>query len=1035
MHSLWYFLIDHKQFTALIAVALIVGGFVSVLFIPKESAPEVEIPVAVVTTTLRGASAEDVAELITKKIEKEVSSVARINKMTSSSGEGISSVVAEFEASANLDQSIQDVKDAVDRAKPSLPRDADEPSVIRINFSDQPILILSLSGGLPPAEFTKLGEDIAEDIERISGVSRVDVSGSRDREVTVVVRRESLESFGLTLSEIAQAIGASNTSLPVGSITVSGIQYPVEFNGSLDEPNDLYSVTVGSAAGRPVYLSDVADIVDGLETARTISRVSVEGEPAEPSITLNVFKRPGANIIEATNNVKDRLEELKDTTLAGITYRVTFSSGEQIIDDLTELTRVGFETVVLVLLCLLITIGWRESLVAGLSIPLSFVIAFIGLYVSGNTINFVSLFSLILAIGILVDSGIVVTEAIHTRYKKLGDATLAAKEAIREYAWPLIAGTMTTVAVFVPLFFISGVVGEFISSIPFTIIFVLIASIFVALGLVPLLAILFTRKEMNALEMRQEEWNRRVNDAYRVWLKAKLNDRRFQRYFLRGTAVAFVLALALPIAGIVQTTFFPGEDIDLAYFEIEMKHGTTLEQTDLAARAVEELLYGDPNIETFTTTVGATSPFSGGGGAMDVASAAKYSNITINLIPRESRDESSVEFVDRYRKELSAFNNFTVRVYEPDNGPPSGAPLLITMTGENLDSVSAAVDKAESVLVDIPGATEVTTTTKDDSVQFSLTVDRAKAAAVGLSPAQIALTLRTAVSGTVATTISREDGDIDVVVSTNLNPEWREPSETTRTTLESLTNLSVRTPTGSVLLGSLLTSTVERSNAVIRREDQENIGQVSAYVGDGFTAAEVSSEFESAMASVTLPDGVAMKVGGETEDVDQSFMEMFVSLLGGMVLMLAILVLEFNSFRYAGYLLMLIPLSLIGVIGGLGLTGQPISFPSLLGVIALAGVIINHAIILMDSVIVRMKDPQGRNLEDVVVDAAASRLRPIFLTTVTTVVGMIPLSVASGLWGPLAFAIMFGLTFAMVLTLVLTPILVYRHPGNQYWKN
>ncbi|TAJ14392.1 efflux RND transporter permease subunit, partial [Patescibacteria group bacterium] len=351
-----------------------------------------------------------------------------------------------------------------------------------------------------------------------------------------------------------------------------------------------------------------------------------------------------------------------------------------------------------------------------------------------------------------------------------------------------------------------------------------------------------------------------------------------------------------------------------------------------------------------------------------------------------------------------------------------------------LDDLERAVSAGERVLRSTKGATEIATSIKDDGTQFALTIDRAKAAEVGLSPAQVAGTLRTAVSGVVATTIKTDNEDIDVLVSTNLNPSWREPRDTTNVDINGLLNLPIKTPYGSILLGSILTPSIEKSNAVIRRENQKNIATVSAQTESTATPVEVANNFKKAFEKEGLPDGVSMKIGGETEDVNKSFSEMGIAFLAGLVLMLAILVLEFNSFRYSFYLLMLVILSLIGVLGGLALTGQPFSFSSLLGIIALAGVIINHAIILVDSIIVRMKNPEGRTLEEVVVDGAASRLRPIVLTTVTTVVGMIPLAGASALWGPLAFAIMFGLSFAMILTLVLTPILVYQNPGKQFWK-
>lgn len=1032
MKDFWNFFIERTQFTTLVIIALVAAGIAAVFAIPKENAPEVTIPVAVIQTTLRGASAADTAKLITKEIEKEVGTVENLHKLTSTSRESVSIVSAEFEASADLDKSIQDVKDAVDRAKPKLPRDADEPVVLRITANDQPIFIVSLSGGLPPSEFAKLGKEVQDELESVQGVSTVDIAGTRDREASVVVRKEALESYGLSLSDIVAALSASNASLPVGTITVDDIEYAIAFKGALEDPEELSQVTVGSVNGKPLYLRDVADIVNGIEKAHSISRTSTEGEPAEPAITLSVHKKAGGNIFATAKAAKEKLKELEETILKGINVTISIDLGEEVQDSLSELTSVGMETIVLVMVCLVLTIGWRESVVAGLSIPLSFVIAFIGLLYSGNTINFVSLFALILAIGILVDSGIVVTEAIHTRFKKYGDAVKAAKETIREYARPLTAGTMTTVAMFFPLFFISGIVGQYIRSIPFTIITVLIASIFVALGLVPLIAIRFTKKnqEMTKFEAMQEEWNEKAQIWYRSFLTGVLRDRKFQIRFMWAMAAAFILAFMLPATGLVKVLFFPQDNAEYAYLEIEAKQGTPLEETDLYARTVEEMLYNNPRIESFVTTVGASSAFS-----QSQTSGSKYANITIKLVPKEDRKTTSTEFTDELRKKVSVFHEFDVHAYEPQGGPPSGAPVLITFSGESLDDLERSVDTGERALKAIPGTTEVATSIKDDGAEFALTIDRAKASELGLSPVAVASTLRTAVAGTVATTIKKDDEDIDVVVSTNLNPEWQDPSETTRATVDAVLNLPVKTPRGTVLLGSVVSPAIEKSNAVIRREDQKNIATVSAYAEGGTTPVEVSAAFQKAMEKQELPKGVSMKIGGETEDVNKSFSEMGLAFFAGLVLMLGILVLEFNSFRYSFYLLMLTILALIGVMGGLALTGQPFSFSSLLGIIALAGVIINHAIILVDSIIVRMKDPQGKSLEEVVVDGAASRLRPIVLTTITTVIGMIPLAGASALWGPLAFAIMFGLTFAMVLTLVLTPILVYRSPGKQFWNN
>lgn len=1004
---------------------LSLGGVYALLAIPKESAPEVVVPIGIVVSTLRGASATDIEQLLTKEIESEAANIENVDKITSTSGQGVSSVTVQFVAKADIDKSIQDLKDAVDRAKLTFPNEADEPQVLQVNFADQPILMVSVSADLSPALFAKLGDDLETELRKVSGVSKVVVSGTRKHQVQVVVRKEALTTYGVRMDQVVAALQSANVSMPIGSITVADIDYPLTFAGEITDPASVQDIVVATNAGAPVYLRDVAAVIDGLAPPSTISRASVNGEPASNALTLNIYKKSGGDVTQIADAAVARLEELKQTTLAGAQVVVSYNSGELVQKDLSELTRVGLETVLLVLLVLLITIGWREAVVAALSIPLSFVIAFIGLYVSGNTINFVSLFSLILAIGILVDSGIVVTEAIHTRLARLGNGYDAAVASIREYAWPLIAGTVATIAVFAPLFFLSGIVGKFISSIPFTVIFVLVASIFVALGMVPLLALLFTKHSApNRLEVLQEEYAVRAQTWYKNFLRAFLSDRKKQNWLLSLLGVGFVLSLALPVAGLVKVEFFPQDDQDFVYIEVERLQGTPLLQTDKSTREVEEFLYTNPYVESFVTTVGAGSSFNQSGGG----SNTKVANITV-LLPKD-RSKTSTEIVQLLRTELAAVTTATIRVEEASGGPSSGTPVSIAFTGDDLPALTEAANKAEIVLAGIPGAIDVQSSVRDNGTQFTIEVDRAKAASVGLSAAQVAQALRIAVSGSTATTIKTPQDDIDVVVKMNLNAAYVHPEDTNKTTIDSLKQIPLSTPTGTVLLGSLITASADESRAAITHTDQKRVVTVTSKLATGANALEVTNEFKKQIAAAGLPSGVTADYGGESEDVNQSFAEMGLALLAGMALMLGILVLSFNSFRYTMYLLLTIPLSLIGVLAGLALSGMALSFSSLLGVIALAGVIINHAIILLDSVIHKLQNEAHLGLKEGIVEAAAVRLRPIVLTTITTVVGMIPLAGASSLWGPLAFTIMFGLTFAMILTLVMVPVLFYRWPGS-----
>jgi multidrug efflux pump subunit AcrB len=1022
MTRFWTFFLDKHHFTILLSIVLVLGGVYAAAVIPKESSPEVQIPMGVISTALPGASADDVEALVTNKIEDRVIGVENVTKVTSSSGDGVSMITVEFAASADIDKSIDLLKDAVDEVRSELPETALDPTVSDINLADEPVMIVSIAGKLSPTELTQLGDTLADELERVGGVSSVSVSGVSERQVQVVVNQTKLRQYGLSLDAVTNALRTAGVASPAGSITQDGIRYAVRLEAGLTTTDQVGAIALAGPGGQPVYIRDVAEVIDGLADATTFSRVSVAGAPSTPALTLSVYKNRGGNILETGKAVREKLHELEDSSLSGTQTVITYDAADYIAKDLKKLSRVGCETIILVLAILLLTIGWRESLVAAASIPLSFLIAFIGLAASGNTINFISLFSLILAIGILVDSGIVVVEAIHTRLMRTGNKRTAAIETLREYAWPLTAGTMTTVAVFVPLFFLSGIIGKFIASIPFTVIFVLFASIFVALGLVPLIALYFVKPEPSALEARQEELNERAKSWYKKWLRGLLVDRKKGTRFMYLMTGLFLVSLLLPITGLVKTIFFPPEDAELVYIDVEKPLGTSLSATDLAVREVEEYLYGDPRIASFVSDVGTGSYFSGTG-----ASGSHIGTITINLV--DERDETSSEIVESLRTELADFSSAHLTISEPAGGPPTGSAVSVTFFGDDLASLSTAAETGARILADIPGTANVSTSMRDDGAEFVIRIDSAKAVELGVSPLAAADILRGALYGTKATNIREGSTDIEVRTRLDLNPNYEDPSETTNVSIEAIRALTVSGTKGDVPFSSFAEIAYEPASAVIRHEDGTRTATLTADAAQGGNALTMTKAFTEAMSKQELPEGVTMKIGGESEDVNQSFTEMALALLAGAALMLAILVLEFNSFKHSLHLLLIIPLSLVGVFFGLLVAGAPLSFPSMLGVIALAGVIINHAIILMDSISRFNRDRKpDQDITDVVVEAAASRLRPIVLTTATTCVGMVPLAISAGMWGPLAFSIMFGLAWSLVLTLVLIPLLYHRTP-------
>jgi multidrug efflux pump len=772
MLSIWKFFLEKRKFTMLLIAAVTLWGIIAAVSITKESGPEVSIPVGIVTTILPGSSAQDVERLVTNKMEEHLANIENLDTLTSTSQDGVSTVVVQFLASADLQKSIQKLKDEVAKAKVDLPTEAKDPTVSDVNFVDQPIQIISVSADAPFAQLADLADSLKNELQTVKGVQRVDISGVRNREIDIVVKKEELTRYGISLQQVVQAIGAANSSLPVGSITVDDVNYNIAFEGGFDTVSDIGSVAILSVGGQVIYLRDIADVSDGIEKATSYSRVSVNGTPSLQAMTLLVYKVRGQDVTTVTRATKAKLDELKAGILKGSQVVISLDAGDQVQKDLTELTRTGLETMVLVMLVLFLTIGWREAIVAGLSIPLSFLIAFVGLLYSGNTLNFISLFSLILAIGILVDSGIVVVEAIHTRIRKYGDKQVAGLEALREYGWPLMGGTLATVGFFVPLFFISGIVGKFIASIPYTLIFVLIASIVVALGIVPTLTILFSKSSGDSkLLIKQEEYTEKAREWYADKLREFFKHRKWQRFFLWGMAAAFVIALALPITGVLPVSFFPQGDIDYLYADIQLPPGSSLNQTDLVAREVEEILYNDKNIASFVTAVGATSEFSN-----NPQRDPRFANITINL--PKVRSESSTEILQGIRKELSAVTGAVITADEPSGGPPVGAAVDIKFLGTNRDNLDEAVALARATLESTPGATSVDTTNKNETAEFQLKIDRAKLAQVGVSPATIAQTLRIAISGIKATSISGVNRDVDVNVYLNINSQLHRPTRT-----------------------------------------------------------------------------------------------------------------------------------------------------------------------------------------------------------------------------------------------------------------
>lgn len=1022
MFFLWNFFLERRAFTILVMATLLVSGVLAIVAMPKESTPEVVIPMGIVTTVLPGATAADVEQLVTDKLEPSISNIPNIDKVTSTSRQGVSMITAQFIASADIETAIQDLRNAVELARRDLPSDAEPPTVTKIDFQDQPILMIGIGSDLAPETLAKLGEDLKKDLLAQDGVSKVDVTGVRSREISIVLDQQALATHHITARNVIASLQSANASSPAGSLIIDGIEYPVQFDGNLTDAAEIAKTPISTPTG-VITIDDVATVVDGFEKTVSISRLAEHGQDPTYAMTLNVYKASGGNILSVSQRVRERLDELSDSLLLGSDYVIVYDAGDEVKKSISDLVNAGRDTVLLVMLVLLITIGWREALVSALSIPFSFMIAFLGMWMTGNTINFISLFALVIAIGILVDSGIVVVEAIHTNRNKGLEKLEAARQAIRQFAWPLIAGTMTTVAVFVPLFFLTGIIGQFLRSIPFTIIVVLLASIVVALGFVPILALWLLRHEENPLSGRRE----RIWADLTAWYLGKLgwliDNRLAQRGFFAFLAVSFIVAVSMPISGLLPSIMFPPADQDFFYIEVEMPQASTLGQTDLATREVEKIVAAEPAVASYLTTIGSGSAFSGSG-----TSGSKISNITVNLDPDRTAEQTSINIAADLRQKIAGLqgqNGAKITVSESAGGPPSGAPVVVKVWSDDSASLAEATEAATRIVSGVSGTRDIASSLSSDGTEIEIGIDRDQAAQYGLSTADVAFALRAAIAGVEATKIRVGGEDVSVRVLTDLNKDYVQPEDVSIADIDALAQVPVNTARGSVPLGSLLTVTAGRTSSAIAHENGMRIGNISAYVDEGANAVEITAAIKTAIEAGDMPDGVRFTYGGDDEEIKQTFTEMLLALAGGLVLMFTVLVLEFNAFRTAFRLLVAIPLSLTGVLIGLALMGQPLSLTAFLGIIALGGVIINHGILLLD-VLHKLQISGYHDPKQIVLNAAGSRLRPILLTTVTTMIGMVPLIFVSEMWSPLAYTIAFGLIYGTLLTLVLIPLLSYR---------
>jgi len=1101
------FSVDNSTSIIILTLIITVLGLGAYRTMPKESFPEIVIPTVYVGTPYPGNSPVDMENLITRPIEKQLKSLNNVKDIKSTSVQDFSSIVIEFTPGVELAKAIQDVKDAVDKSKSELPTDLDqEPNVQEVNTSDFPIMNVNISGPYSEQELKRYGEYLEDAIEKLPEISKADLAGTIEREIQINVDPYKMESMGVSFGDISGAIQSENLTASGGSIKNGDFERTLRVDGEFTSPQDLEEIIVKTDQQKIVYLKDVAEIKDTFK-----DRTSYARSKNLPVITINVVKRSGENLLDAADKIKEIIETTKANRFPeNVEISITNDQSKQTRTQVSDLENSIIFGIILVVLVLMFFMGFRNALFVGSAIPLSMFISFLILDAFGISLNLMVLFSLILALGMLVDNGIVVVENIYRMMQDGKPAVQAAKEGVGEVAWPIITSTLTTLAAFLPLIFWDDLIGEFMKYLPITLIIVLSASLFVALVINPVMTAMFMKIE----DMTQEKprknslriagflgllalvfylmgWNtlgslsivsslltllyvfylrravgwfqavflEKLDNSYEALLTFALKGKNPIK-FLLATLLLFVLSIVLFGIRSPKVLFFPDNQPQLVNVFVEFPMGTSIEATNsfvdkMEDEVVTELEPYGGIIESVITQVGVgTSDPTQGPSIQSTPHKAKITIGFVDYIFREGIDTN--EAMEVIREFVKNYPGVLITVNKQENGPPVGNAVNIEFVGENYDQLIAYVDESKVFLESnsIQGLEELKTDLSLGSPEVVVRIDREKAKRFGLSTSSIAMELRTSLFG--AEVSKYKEGEEDYPITLRLDQD-------SRYDINTLINKKIgfRDKFGDkreVPISAVADIQYGSTYGSVKRKDSEKVVTMFSNVLDGYNPTEINGQIKDVMAAFPVPEGITVKFTGEQEEQAKSQAFLLRALGIAIALIFLIIVAQFNSVVSPFIIMTSVLFSTIGVFLGLVIFNMDfVVIMTGIGIISLAGVVVNNAIVLIDYtdlVRVRKREELGIQkgnylaLPDLVasiVEAGKTRLRPVLLTAITTVLGLIPLAIGMNInfatllsefdpqfyvggdnaafWGPMAWTVIFGLTFATIITLVLVPVM------------
>ncbi|MBL7058566.1 efflux RND transporter permease subunit [Patescibacteria group bacterium] len=1015
--GLFGFFIFHYRFTYLIMMAVIVLGMFSIYSMPREAEPEIKVPYAMVVAVYPGANPIDVEELVTDELESKIKGLDNLNKYNSNSSLGVSSIFIEFEAEADIDESMQKLREAIDLAKQNLPGEVEDPSVSQISITDFPIVTYSLVGNYDDLDLKKYSDILRDEFLDVDSVSKVNIIGAVIKEYQVIVDQTKLANFGLSLSQIVGAIKSSNLNIPAGNIEVDSLKYNVSLRAKIKNLEDLRSIIVTTYGKSPVYLTDIAEVIDTVKSQDTLSRIGIRDSEAKNTISLQLYKKTGGNILNIVDNTQTLIDKLKKDQIIPRDLAVikTNDNAVHIKKNLSTLGTSGIQTMIFIVLILFVVIGFRASLITSLSVPIAFLTAFIFLYANGMTLNGMVLFSLVLSLGLMVDNSIVIIEGINEYIKKYNKSRYQASVlSVWDYKWPIIAGTMTTVSAFLPMLLVSGIMGEYLSIMPITLSATLLSSLFVALVIIPTLSHRFVTEcaKSDSEHSITEKYIESFKIIFEKFLRNLLSSKLKRGLYLSLAWALFIVAIYMPLSGRMQIQMFPKVDIDYFVINVELRAGSILEDTRKIIDQIESEIIKIPEMDNYVTNLG-TSASVGLTGDDYSQDATHLATITVNLVDAKKRDRKSYVVSEAFRKQIDYIKGAKINIEELSAGPPQGVPIEVRIIGDEQESLARVAMQTEAILNNIEGVINVKDSLRDSPGEFVYTFDKVKLNYYGLDVAHVSSEVRSALYGVKAGELQIDGEGIDIKIK-YANDHF--------SSLDQIGKLVVGNINGEhITFDQVAKLELKPALLSLSHKDGDGLISVSASLKDGVDLVGVIKEFNDKLNEYNLPQGIRIETGGEVEDIDKSFRETFMSMIVAVILIAIILVLMFNSFIQPLIILFSLPLAIIGVVFGLLVMQMPFSFTSFIGVVALSGIVVNDAIVLIDRINKNIK--AGLNVLDATVDAGVSRMQPIFLTSITTVAGIIPLVWADEMWKGFSISVIFGLIFSTMLTLVIIPIM------------